>query len=168
MSQDMKRQPDGRLLCHHYLFHHLAQEDISSFLEWMDRESADSLLQLFRFSQESSQIQLITCIDSHHRAVALLTVFPAFLTQLKSSYKLTAGEYSLAHLHLHAAQTWEVSDLAHLLTCYMKHLVNAFQRDTFYWEIHREDHLFRAAAEQAGFTNLFKEERLFVLYAYAG
>lgn len=164
----MKRQPDDRLLCHHYLFHPLALEDITSFLEWMDRESADSLLQLFHFSQASQQIQLFSCVDSEQRAVALLTVYPALLTRLKSTYRLTDGEYNLAHLHLHSGRLWEVADLAHLLSCYMKYLIDVLQTHVFYWEIQWDDLLYREAAEKAGFTKVFLEERLFVLYTYAG
>ncbi|WP_276485209.1 hypothetical protein [Paraflavitalea pollutisoli] len=168
MNQDMNRQPEGRLLCHHYLFHRLIQEDIASFLQWMHWESPDSLFKLYQFSQDSPQIQLITCIDSHHRAIGLLTVYPPLLTVLKSQYKLTEGEYYLENLQLYSVQSWDVRDLAHLLLCYMRYLINELQCHTLYWEIRREDQQFRTAAELAGFTRVLSEERLFVLYAYAG
>lgn len=155
------------MLCHHYLFHRLAQRDIDSFLAWMDRESADSMLQLFTFSQ-SSKIQLITCIDSHHEAVGLLTLFPAPLTRLRSGDQLSDGEYSLEHLDLHTALEWGIDELANMLSCYMRYLVDELQATAFYWEIYRLDQQLRAAAEKAGFTRVYKEERPFVLYTYAG
>lgn len=168
MSQDAKGQPEGRFLCHRYLFHPLAQEDIASFLHWMDRETASSMLQLFHYSQASQQIRLITCVDRHHEAVALLTVYPALLSNLRSAYTLAAGAYSLAHLHLNTTQPWEVPDLAELLSCYMKYLVGELQASGFYWEIMRADLLFSAAAEKAGFSKVLQDERPYVLYTYAG
>lgn len=168
MGQHILKRPNDSLLGHNYSFHHLAEDDIEPFLSWMNRETAGSMLNLFRLSQSSRLIQMITGIDSEGERVSMLTLFPAELTQFKSPYQMGQGEYDLANLHLDASRIKGPAAIAGLMTSYLKYLTGELRIIKVLWELRREDRLYTSVAEAAGFRRVFKDDLPFRLYFYAG
>lgn len=168
MGQHILKKPNDWLLGHNYSFHHLAEEDIEPFLSWMNRETADSMLNLFRLSQSSRLIQMITGMNSEGERVSLLTLFPSALTQLKTPYQMAGDEFSLANLHLNANEIKGPTAITGLMSSYLDYLTNELRIMKVLWELRREDRLYTSVAEAAGFRRVFKDDLPFRLYFYAG